>query len=143
MIILKFFLDSLIDTLGVTVEISDEDLQKIPEAGPFITVSNHPFGGLDGIILVKILLCKIRPDYKVLANFLLKKIVPIQEYFLGMEPREEQRMNVQIGRTERGYAPCTVGQAFRSFPCRGCFFLSTGFQSRGGSGMEFARIKAD
>ena len=54
------FLDQLIETLGVTIEISDEDLQKIPKEGAFITVSNHPFGGLDGIILIK-LLTKIRP----------------------------------------------------------------------------------
>lgn len=79
------FLDSLIEALGVTIEISEEDLQKIPAKGPFITISNHPFGGLDGIILIK-LLSKIRPDYKVMVNFLLKKIEPIREYILGIEP---------------------------------------------------------
>ena len=63
------FLEHLIDALGVTVEVNEEDLQKIPANGAFITVSNHPFGGLDGIILIK-LLSKIRPDYKVMANFL-------------------------------------------------------------------------
>ena len=70
------FLDRLIEALGVTIEINEEDLLKIPKEGPFITISNHPFGGLDGIILIK-LLSKIRPDYKVMANFLLRKIVPI------------------------------------------------------------------
>ena len=61
------FLDRLIEALGVTIEINEEDLLKIPKEGPFITISNHPFGGLDGIILIK-LLSKIRPDYKVMAN---------------------------------------------------------------------------
>ncbi|MDY4044094.1 MAG: lysophospholipid acyltransferase family protein [Marinifilaceae bacterium] len=79
------FLDSLIEALGVTIEIKDEDLQKIPASGPFITISNHPFGGLDSIILIKLLM-KRRPDYKVIANFLLKKIEPIREYILGIEP---------------------------------------------------------
>ena len=79
------FLDSLIEALGVTIEIKDEDLQKIPASGPFITISNHPFGGLDSIILIKLLM-KRRPDYKVMANFLLKKIEPIREYILGIEP---------------------------------------------------------
>ena len=55
------FLEQLIDALGVSVEVSEEDLQKIPQEGAFITVSNHPFGGLDGIILIQ-LLSKIRPD---------------------------------------------------------------------------------
>ena len=75
------FLERLIEALGVTIEINEEDLQKIPATGSFITISNHPFGGLDGIILIK-LLSKVRPDYKVMANFLLKKIVPIKDYFL-------------------------------------------------------------
>lgn len=83
-------LDSLIDALGVSIELSDEDLSKIPTEGAFITVSNHPFGGLDGIILIK-LLCKIRPDYKVMANFLLKKITPIQDYVLGLEPNDGRK----------------------------------------------------
>ena len=74
------FLDRLIEALGVTIEINEEDFQKIPADGAFITISNHPFGGLDGIILIK-LLSKVRPDYKVMANFLLKKIVPIKDYF--------------------------------------------------------------
>ena len=60
------FLDRLIDALGVTVEVNEEDLQKIPATGAFITVSNHPFGGLDGIILIQ-LLSRIRPDYKVIS----------------------------------------------------------------------------
>ena len=81
------FLDRLIEALGVTIEVNEEDLQKIPKEGAFITISNHPFGGLDGIILIK-LLSKIRPDYKVMANFLLKKIVPIKDYFLGVNPFE-------------------------------------------------------
>lgn len=84
------FLDRLIEALGVTIEINEEDLLKIPKEGPFITISNHPFGGLDGIILIK-LLSKIRPDYKVMANFLLSKIVPIKDYFLAVNPFEDRK----------------------------------------------------
>ena len=84
------FLDRLIEALGVTIEINEEDLLKIPKEGPFITISNHPFGGLDGIILIK-LLSKIRPDYKVMANFLLRKIVPIKDYFLAVNPFEDRK----------------------------------------------------
>lgn len=84
------FLDRLIEALGVTIEINEEDLQKIPKEGAFITISNHPFGGLDGIILIK-LLSKVRPDYKVMANFLLKKIVPIKDCFMGVNPFEDKK----------------------------------------------------
>ena len=40
----EVLLDSLIEALGVTIEVSKEDLEKIPKNGTFITVSNHPFG---------------------------------------------------------------------------------------------------
>ena len=51
----EVLLDSLIEALGVTIDVSKEDLEKIPKEGTFITVSNHPFGGLDGIVLVRLL----------------------------------------------------------------------------------------
>ncbi|MDR0982547.1 MAG: lysophospholipid acyltransferase family protein [Culturomica sp.] len=86
----EVFLEKLLEELGVKIEVNEEDLQKIPKDGAFITVSNHPFGGMDGIILIK-LLSKVRPDYKVMANFLLKKIEPIKDYFLAVNPFESKK----------------------------------------------------
>lgn len=79
----ELFLDNLIRALGVTVEISEDDLRRVPASGPFITISNHPFGGLDGIILAK-LLAPSRPGFKVLVDNLLMQLDPVQDYFLGM-----------------------------------------------------------
>jgi len=67
------FLDALIEEFQIDFEIPEEDLKRIPKTGTFITVSNHPLGGIDGILLLK-LLAKIRPDFKILANFILLKI---------------------------------------------------------------------
>ena len=109
----EVLLDSLIEALGVTIDVSKEDLEKIPKEGTFITVSNHPFGGLDGIVLVR-LLCKLRPDYKIMSNFLLKKIVPLQDYILGLDPEESKKdSNMRV-----------IKEAIRHIPCRGGFFLS-------------------
>jgi putative hemolysin len=84
----RLFLDNLIQALGVTMEVTEEDLQRVPATGPFITVSNHPFGGLDGIILAR-LLSPSRPDYKVVVNDLLRQFAPIQDYFLGITPSND------------------------------------------------------
>ena len=62
------FIDALIDKLQLEYEVSEEELAKIPREGAMITVSNHPFGGIDGMLLVKIL-SGIRPDIKVMSNF--------------------------------------------------------------------------
>ena len=74
------FIDALLEILEVNYEFDERDLKKIPKTGPFIVVSNHPFGGLDGILLIK-LISMVRPDVKVLANFLLKRIEPISDFF--------------------------------------------------------------
>nr|WP_320119037.1 GNAT family N-acyltransferase [uncultured Marinifilum sp.] len=84
------FIDALIDDLGIKFEIDEEELKRIPKEGPFISISNHPFGGIDGIILIKII-CMVRPDFRAMANFLLKKIEPIQDYFLGVNPFETRK----------------------------------------------------
>jgi putative hemolysin len=73
------FIDSVIDSLGIHFEIEDEDISRIPAEGAFITVSNHPFGGIDGLLLLKFILQK-RPDFKLLANFLLHSIEPLNMY---------------------------------------------------------------
>jgi hypothetical protein len=50
------FLNALLDDFQIKFEIPEEDLKRLPKEGPFITVSNHPLGGIDGILLLKILL---------------------------------------------------------------------------------------
>ncbi len=109
------FLDRLIEELGVSIEIKEEDLQKIPREGAFITISNHPFGGLDGIILIK-LLSKIRPDYKVMANFLLKKIEPIKDYFLGVNPFENHKNISSTGGIKEALRHLAEGRPLGLFP---------------------------
>ena len=40
-------INSLLEQLNVKIEIDEKDLKKLPPKGSFITVSNHPFGGID------------------------------------------------------------------------------------------------
>src|SRR5690554_6015683 len=71
------FIDALLDEFEIRFEIPEEDLKRIPKTGPFITTSNHPLGGIDGILLLKLLL-ENRPDFKIVANFLLHRIEPLK-----------------------------------------------------------------
>ena len=84
------FIDALIDRLQLEFEVREEELKRIPASGPFITVSNHPFGGIDGMLLVKVLE-KTRPDIKVLANFVLNKLEPVSDYMLPVNPFERRK----------------------------------------------------
>ncbi|MEA3462841.1 MAG: lysophospholipid acyltransferase family protein, partial [Bacteroidota bacterium] len=84
------FIDALIDKLQLEYEVSEEELAKVPKDGAFITVSNHPFGGIDGMLLVKVL-SQVRPDIKVMSNFVLNKIEPVSEYMLPVNPFERRK----------------------------------------------------
>jgi Putative hemolysin len=84
------FIDKVIEELELKFEVSPEDLKRIPQSGPFITVSNHPFGGVDGILLIRAI-AEIRPDYKMLSNFLLSKIKPLEDFFFPVNPFESKK----------------------------------------------------
>ncbi len=81
------FLDAAFDDLKVKYETDAEEMKNIPAKGAFIVVSNHPFGMLDGMLLIRII-CEKRPDFKMMANFLLQKIEPIAQYFIYVDPFE-------------------------------------------------------
>ena len=84
------FINALINDFEIKFEIPEEDLKRIPKTGPFITISNHPLGGVDGILLLKLLLDH-RPDFKILANFLLHRIEPMKPYVMPVNPFERKK----------------------------------------------------
>lgn len=53
--------------------------------GPFITVSNHPFGSYDGILLLHIV-GGFREDYKVMVNLILNNIQAMRPNFIAVDP---------------------------------------------------------
>lgn len=84
------FLNSSLDYLEIDYEIPEKDLKRIPKEGPFITVSNHPLGAIDGMLLIKTLIER-RPDYKVIANFLLQRLAPLKSCIMPVNPFEDHK----------------------------------------------------
>ncbi|MBA6156193.1 lysophospholipid acyltransferase family protein [Tenacibaculum sp. S7007] len=84
------FLNGVLDDCKIEFEIPEEDLKRIPKDGPFITISNHPLGGIDGVLLLKLLIEK-RADYKIIANFLLHRIEPLKPYVMPVNPFENHK----------------------------------------------------
>ena len=84
------FFTSLLNDLQITFEVPENDLKRIPEKGPFITVSNHPLGGIDGVLLLKLLIER-RADYKIIANFLLRRVVPLRPFVLAVNPFDNHK----------------------------------------------------
>jgi putative hemolysin len=99
------FTDKMLTELGIEYEIDEEDLKNIPKTEPFIAIANHPYGGIDGLIMVSIL-NRIRPDLKVLANYLLQQIPPIKDNIIAVNPFDNAKkssLNVQGLKELLGY----------------------------------------
>ena len=86
------FINAIIEELNIDLELPESDLQRIPEQGPFITVSNHPLGGVDGVLLLKIL-GQRRPDYKVLSSFILKNIPQLEDAIIHINSSDSQNIS--------------------------------------------------
>jgi putative hemolysin len=81
------FIDAILAGCGVEVEFDPRDLKNIPKDGSFIAIANHPYGGIEGLVLLKVLLT-VRADAKLMANFLLKKIPNLSDFFIAVNPFE-------------------------------------------------------
>ncbi len=84
------FCDAILEHYEIDFELVEEELQRLPKDGPFITISNHPLGGIDGVLLLKLMLDK-RPDFKIVANFLLHRIAPLKPYIMPVNPFENHK----------------------------------------------------
>ena len=84
------FIKALLNELEIEIECPESDLAKIPKTGPAIIVSNHPLGGIDGLATIKII-SELRPDFKIMANFLLSSVKPLNNYFISVNPYEESK----------------------------------------------------
>lgn len=79
------FLKHTLKCFGVDVKVLNEQrLQDIPKKGPVIFFANHPFGGLEGVGMTKMLF-EHRPDIKVLTNEMLTRIPELSDLFIGVD----------------------------------------------------------
>ena len=90
---------------------NEEVLDRFKE-GPFITISNHPLGALDGIMLIDII-GRHRPDFKVMVNMFLNYLTAMRPSFIAVDPSgsdnpEKKKATMQgireaIGRVRNGH----------------------------------------
>src|SRR6476661_8034664 len=84
------FLNAILNEFHIKFEIPEEDLKRLPKDGAYITISNHPLGGIDGILLLKLMLER-EPNFKIIANFLLHRIEPMKPCIMPVNPFETHK----------------------------------------------------
>lgn len=78
------FVHGLLNDLDIKLNIDNAQvLDNLPQ-GAFVTVSNHHFGALDGIILINLIASR-RPEYKVMVNMFLNYIWAMRPNFIAVD----------------------------------------------------------
>lgn len=94
-----------------------EMLEQLPK-GAFITVSNHPIGSLDGIILIDIF-ASIRPDFRVMVNEILAHISAMEDNFISVIPKTGENQdcnNKNVNGIRLSFAQLKEGHPMGFFP---------------------------
>ncbi len=81
----KHFFQDVLSSMNVELDVRECELSRIPTKGAAIVIANHPFGGIEGVALGA-LLNSIRPDCKIMANYLLAKIPELAGSFITVDP---------------------------------------------------------
>ena len=73
------------DCYKIKKHIYNEEVLDLFPTQPFLTVSNHPMGALDGILLIDII-GRHRPDFRVMVNEFLSHITAMGPTFIPVDP---------------------------------------------------------
>ncbi|MBQ6923907.1 MAG: lysophospholipid acyltransferase family protein [Kiritimatiellae bacterium] len=79
------FTNRVLSVMNVQWDVGNQDETAIPKEGPLIIVANHPFGGIEGLLMIS-MLERFRPDGKVMANYLLSMMPEIRDRFFFVDP---------------------------------------------------------
>ena len=110
------FADHLLENMNITIDVQPEQLANIPKEGGFIVVSNHPFGGIEGVMLLSVI-AKVRPDFKLMANFILSHIPNLKECFFSVNPFEKNpEWKSSVGGIKGAIQHIAAGNGLGIFP---------------------------
>lgn len=80
---------------GLNLKYTVTGMERLEQLkGPFITISNHPIGSMDGVILVD-LMGHLYPDYKLLVNQFLMRVKGLRPSFISVMPTLDERTGPQ------------------------------------------------
>ena len=92
-----FGLENLLTEMRVELRVDAADVTRIPAVGPVVVVANHPFGMLDGAVLA-VLLTRVRPDVKVMTNYLLRDVPELARHCIFVDPFQTGLGSIDVNR---------------------------------------------
>ncbi|GAA4317145.1 hypothetical protein GCM10023149_14550 [Mucilaginibacter gynuensis] len=109
------FTNFVLKFLGITIEIDPVDLDNIPKSGAFVAVANHPYGAVESLALLNILVSN-RDDTLFMGNFLLKRVPNLANYIIAVNPFEAIRDSSSISGLKTTLGKLKEGTPVAIFP---------------------------
>ncbi len=110
------FCKDALDKLGITRVLQNEAILSRVEGAPFITVSNHPYGHIDGIAIIETVGSRVS-NYKMMVNFILGLIDTMAENFITVDPmKNEEKNKVTFTGIRESIAHLKAGHPLGFFP---------------------------
>jgi len=116
------FVTDLLDRQGIIRIAENQEILDSFQNQAFITVSNHPFGHIDGIMTISIVAAK-RKDFRIMVNWMLSRIDTMEENFIGVNPYNKDskmaNMKSSIGGMKQCLEHLKEGHPLGFFPAGG------------------------
>jgi putative hemolysin len=105
-----------LDALAIDVSAAPGEVAHIPSEGPVIVAANHPRGALDGLVLAT-LVRRVRPDARLLANYVLSRIPEMRSLCFFVDPFDGPRAEARsLGGLRAAHLWLRSGGALIMFP---------------------------
>jgi putative hemolysin len=79
------FVHQALKILDIDYLVEPQEMARIPSSGPCVLIANHPYGGVEGLILFD-LVNRIRTDFKVMGNHLLRRLPALRSHLIAVDP---------------------------------------------------------
>lgn len=99
------FVNGILDYMGIVYKTENREVIDQFAGQPFITVSNHPYGHVDGIIAISAV-AERRKDYKMMVNWMLNQIDTMEEHFIGVNPYSKDNKMSELKSSVAGVKQC-------------------------------------
>ena len=109
------FASHVLEALEISVRVEGELIEAWPRSGPLILAANHPFGGLDGLV-VAALCARARPDLKILANQELCRIAELRPLIIPVDVFGVKDKAANVGGLRSAIRHVESGGALAVFP---------------------------
>lgn len=116
------FVHDMVKKLDVKLNLENIEVLDQFQEGSFITVSNHPYGHIDGILAIDVVGSR-RADYKMMVNWMLMNIDTMEDHFIGVNPYAKGTKMASLASSLSGVKQCLehirAGHPLGLFPAGG------------------------